>query len=115
MAGNALPRSGNSHAQALRTAVISKASYRIQLAPGVYLAPGLRLRINPPRRVAAGNLFTSAVNFLMIGPDGVSRLHGAAYFWLFAGLMLATAGLFARVAKGLDDPCITRPSINRPG
>ena len=59
--------------------------------------------------VAAGNMFTSTVNFLMIGPDGVSRLHGAAYFWLFAGLMLATAVLFARVARGLDEPSITQP------
>ena len=53
--------------------------------------------------VAAGNLFTSAVNFLMIGPDGVSRLHGAAYFWFFAGLMLATAGLFARVVGRMEE------------
>ena len=59
--------------------------------------------------VAAGNLFTSAVNFLMIGADGVSRLQGAAYFWLFAGLMLATAGLFAKVARGLDEPRVTQP------
>ena len=65
--------------------------------------------INPPRRIAAGNLFTSAVNFLMIGADGVSRLQGAAYFWLFAGLMLATAGLFARVARGLDNPMAEPP------
>jgi len=41
--------------------------------------------------VALGNLFTSAVNFFLENPDGSSRLAGAAYFWLFAGLMLATA------------------------
>ncbi len=41
--------------------------------------------------VALGNLFTSAVNFLVENPDGSSRLAGANYFWFFAGLMLATA------------------------
>lgn len=41
--------------------------------------------------VALGNLFTSAVNFLVENPDGSSRLAGAAYFWFFAGLMLLTA------------------------
>jgi POT family proton-dependent oligopeptide transporter len=41
--------------------------------------------------VALGNLFTSAVNFLIENPDGSSRLAGANYFWFFAGLMLLTA------------------------
>jgi len=41
--------------------------------------------------VALGNLFTSAVNFLIENPDGSSRLAGAGYFWFFAALMLATA------------------------
>jgi len=45
--------------------------------------------------VALGNLFTSAVNFLVENPDGSSRLAGASYFWFFAGLMLATAVGFA--------------------
>jgi POT family proton-dependent oligopeptide transporter len=41
--------------------------------------------------VALGNLFTSAVNFLIENPDGSTRLDGASYFWFFTALMLATA------------------------
>ncbi len=42
--------------------------------------------------VAMGNLFTSAINFLILTPEGTSRLAGASYFWLFA-LMMAGATL----------------------
>lgn len=43
--------------------------------------------------IAIGNLFTSAVNFLIMTPEGTSRLAGANYFWLFAALMaVATLG-----------------------
>ncbi|CAL1239720.1 POT family MFS transporter [Candidatus Methylocalor cossyra] len=45
--------------------------------------------------IALGNLFTGAVNFFIQNPDGTSKLAGAAYFWFFAGLMLATAALFS--------------------
>jgi POT family proton-dependent oligopeptide transporter len=45
--------------------------------------------------VAAGNLFTGAVNFFIQNPDGGSKLQGASYFWFFTGLMLATAVVFA--------------------
>jgi POT family proton-dependent oligopeptide transporter len=44
--------------------------------------------------VAAGNLLTSAVNFLIENPDGTSKLAGADYFWFFTGLMLVNAVLF---------------------
>ncbi len=44
--------------------------------------------------VAAGNLFTSAVNFFIQNPDGSSKLDGAAYFWFFTVLMLITALIF---------------------
>lgn len=44
--------------------------------------------------VAVGNLLTSAINFLIENPDGSSRLAGADYFWLFAGLMMITAFAF---------------------
>lgn len=44
--------------------------------------------------VAAGNLLTSAVNFLIQNPDGTSKLAGADYFWFFTGLMLVNAMLF---------------------
>ena len=49
--------------------------------------------------VAAGNLFTGAVNFFILNPNGSSKLAGAAYFWFFAGLMLATAALFSVVSR----------------
>jgi len=44
--------------------------------------------------VALGNLFTSAVNFLIHNIDGSSKLAGADYYWFFTGLMLITAVLF---------------------
>jgi len=49
--------------------------------------------------VAAGNLFTSAVNFFIQNPDGSSKLEGAAYFWFFTAVMLLTAFLFLLVAR----------------
>jgi POT family proton-dependent oligopeptide transporter len=45
--------------------------------------------------IAAGNLFTSAVNFLIRNPDGSSRLAGADYYIFFTILMLVTAVLFS--------------------
>jgi len=44
--------------------------------------------------VALGNVFTSSINFLILTPEGGSRLPGASYFWLFSGLMAVTALLF---------------------
>lgn len=44
--------------------------------------------------VAAGNLFTSGVNFIIQNDDGSSKLGGAAYFWFFTVAMLITATLF---------------------
>ncbi|HYE33955.1 POT family MFS transporter [Methylocaldum sp.] len=49
--------------------------------------------------VAAGNLFTSAVNFFIRNPDGTSILAGADYFWFFSALMLATAALFSVASR----------------
>ena len=49
--------------------------------------------------VALGNVFTSTVNFLLMTPDGGSRLAGAAYFWFFSALMLVTTLLFALYAR----------------
>lgn len=49
--------------------------------------------------IAAGNLLTSAVNFLMMPSDGSSPLTGSAYFWFFTGLMLITALLFLVVSR----------------
>jgi len=43
--------------------------------------------------------FTGAVNFFILNPNGSSKLAGAAYFWFFAGLMLATAALFSVVSR----------------
>lgn len=52
--------------------------------------------------VAAGNLFTSTVNGLILKFDVEGRLIGAGYFWLFAGMMLGTATVFTRVVARLD-------------
>ncbi|MDJ0806814.1 MAG: POT family MFS transporter [Gammaproteobacteria bacterium] len=49
--------------------------------------------------VAAGNLFTSAVNFLIQNDDGSSKLAGAEYYWFFTLMMLFTAVLFTLVAR----------------
>lgn len=49
--------------------------------------------------VSAGNLFTSQVNRLIQTPDGTSKLSGPAYYWLFAGLMMAAAVAFLGVVK----------------
>ena len=49
--------------------------------------------------IAAGNLFTSAVNFFIRNEDGTSKLAGADYYWFFTSLMLATALLFTLVVR----------------
>jgi len=49
--------------------------------------------------IAAGNLFTSAVNFFIQNPDGSSKLEGADYYWFFTLMMLATSLLFLLVVK----------------
>jgi len=49
--------------------------------------------------IAAGNLFTSAVNFFIQNPDGTSKLEGAAYYWFFTLLMFATSLLFLLAVK----------------
>ena len=49
--------------------------------------------------IAAGNLFTSAVNFLIQNPDGSSKLVGAEYYWFFTLAMLATSLLFLLVVR----------------
>jgi len=59
--------------------------------------------------VSLGNLFTSAINFLLQHLDAGAQLSGAAYFWFFTGLMLATALLFMLFARTLEnrDPAHT--------
>ena len=48
--------------------------------------------------VAAGNLFTAAVNFFIQNPDGSSKLEGPSYYLFFAAAMGVTALLFVPVA-----------------
>ncbi len=59
--------------------------------------------------IAAGNLFTSAVNFFIQNPDGSSKLSGADYFWFFTFLMLATAILFLFVVKVYREQVYLQP------
>jgi POT family proton-dependent oligopeptide transporter len=49
--------------------------------------------------IAAGNLFTSAVNFFILNPDGGSKLEGADYYLFFTLTMLVTAILFVLAAR----------------
>jgi len=49
--------------------------------------------------IAAGNLFTSAVNFFIHNEDGSSKLEGADYYLFFTLTMLITALLFVLVAR----------------
>ncbi len=48
--------------------------------------------------VSLGNLFTSAVNFLIQAPDGTVLLSGPNYYLFFAGAMFLTAVAFVPVA-----------------
>jgi POT family proton-dependent oligopeptide transporter len=48
--------------------------------------------------VAIGNLFASAVNFIIQNPDGTSKLAGPSYYLFFAGAMALTALLFVPFA-----------------
>ena len=53
--------------------------------------------------IAAGNLFTSAVNFFIQNADGTSKLAGASYFWFFTLLMLIIAILFMRASSHFQE------------
>ncbi|MEQ1484680.1 POT family MFS transporter [Methyloglobulus sp.] len=53
--------------------------------------------------IAAGNLFTSAVNFFIQNTDGSSKLEGASYFWFFTLLMLVIALLFVRTSSQFQE------------
>ena len=48
--------------------------------------------------VSLGNLFAAQVNEFISKYGAASGLEGAAYYWFFAGVMLATAVLFVLVA-----------------
>lgn len=49
--------------------------------------------------VAAGNLFTSAVNFFIQDDTGAGRLSGADYYLFFTALMFVTAVMFSVLAR----------------
>jgi len=49
--------------------------------------------------IAAGNLFTSAVNFFIQNEDGSSKLAGADYYRFFTLLMFFTAVLFTLAVR----------------
>jgi POT family proton-dependent oligopeptide transporter len=49
--------------------------------------------------VSLGNLFTSAVNYVIQNPDGTTRISGTTYYLAFAALMLVTAVAFIAVAR----------------
>jgi POT family proton-dependent oligopeptide transporter len=49
--------------------------------------------------IAAGNLFTSAVNFFIQDDSAADRLAGVNYYLFFTALMLVTAVLFSLLAR----------------
>ncbi|MFQ5471176.1 MAG: POT family MFS transporter [Gammaproteobacteria bacterium] len=49
--------------------------------------------------IAAGNLFTSGVNFFIQNDDGSSKLAGAEYYWFFTILMIGSSILFLPVVR----------------
>jgi len=55
--------------------------------------------------ISAGNLFTSAVNFLIRNPDGSSSLVGADYYRFFTVLMFITAVIFTIVSRFYKGTC----------
>jgi proton-dependent oligopeptide transporter, POT family len=61
--------------------------------------------------VSIGNVFTALINWLIQDEHGNSKLTGPNYYWMFAGLMAATAVVFIFVAQAYrehdytqDDP-----------
>lgn len=56
--------------------------------------------------VTAGNLLTSAVNFLIERPDGSLRLEGASYYLLFAGFMTLAAIAFTLATRGYRETLV---------
>ena len=56
--------------------------------------------------ITAGNLLTSLVNALIQNPYGTSRLTGASYYLLFAGLMAAAAVVFSVTSRGYREHVI---------
>jgi len=69
------------------------------LPPGIGFIIGMFVMAFFILSISVGNLFTSAVNFLIQNDDGSSKLAGADYFLFFTGLMLVTAITFAVVAR----------------
>ncbi len=61
--------------------------------------------------VAVGNLFTSAVNFVIHNPAGKSYLEGAWYFWFFTAAMLVTAVLFLVVTRFYREQMYIQPEL----
>jgi dipeptide/tripeptide permease len=49
--------------------------------------------------VSVGNLIVAFINKFIQNDDGTTKLEGASYYWMFTGLMLATALAFVVVAK----------------
>ncbi|MEC4747606.1 MFS transporter [Methylomicrobium sp. Wu6] len=61
--------------------------------------------------ISLGNLFTSAINFLIQNADGSLKLSRADYFWFFTGLMLATALLFMLLTRMLEKKDLARTAL----
>lgn len=61
--------------------------------------------------IAAGNLFTSAVNFVIEGEGAAVHLEGAGYYVFFTALMLVTAVGFTFLARRQRDRTYLHPQV----
>ena len=65
--------------------------------------------------VSLGNLFTSAVNFLIQDAEGGSRLAGPDYYLFFAAAMFLTALIFIPVAMRYPERFVLHAEADDPG
>jgi POT family proton-dependent oligopeptide transporter len=61
--------------------------------------------------IAAGNLFTSGVNFVIEGEGAAVYLEGANYYLFFTALMLVTAVAFTFVVRRYRDRTYLHPQV----
>jgi POT family proton-dependent oligopeptide transporter len=53
--------------------------------------------------ISLGNLVTAIVNGFIQNPNGSNKLEGAAYYWFFVALMVATAITFVFISKSYKE------------
>lgn len=64
--------------------------------------------------ISAGNLFTAFVHHFIANEDGTTKLPGAWFYLFFAGLCLATALVFALVARSYRETTYLQDAESEP-